>query len=98
MSEEELKVEVPLVEELEELDMRYHMLTTLDNPYNPKTEYDKWREYDLDHNYNTEAYIDRIADLSGVSDIDNEQLIAKLTNKAIYEILEHDILGIYKLV
>lgn len=37
-------------------------LTTSDNPYNPFTDYDKWRRFDtVEHDYNTESYLDRIS-------------------------------------
>nr|DAR66127.1 MAG TPA: hypothetical protein [Caudoviricetes sp.] len=34
------------------------MLTTEDNPFNPWTQYELWRRWDIDHGYNLESYID----------------------------------------
>jgi len=84
----------------EEIDNRLDnmMLTTIDNPYNPKEEYGKWKQYDMDHNYNTEEYISRIMDLPVDVDIDNAYEVTKYSHKAIHEILANDFLGIYKLV
>ena len=33
------------------------MLTTEDNPFNPWTQYELWRRWDIDHGYNIESYI-----------------------------------------
>ena len=82
----------------DDISLRDKMLTTMDNPHNPKTDYDKWKQFDMDNNYNTEEYIARIADVPSEVELNNEPIIEKLRTKAIYEILEHDLLGIYKLV
>lgn len=87
-----------LVEEEKEMNLEDQMLTTIDNPFNPKKDYEKWKQFDLENNYNTEEYLARIADIPGDIELDNEPLINRLTTQAMYEILEHDVLGIYKLV
>lgn len=74
------------------------VLTTIDNPFNPKKDYDKWKQFDLDNNYNTEEYLARIADIPGDIDLDNEPVIDQLRAQAIHEIIEQDVLGIYKLI
>lgn len=84
------------IEEL--IDLKDNMLTTIDNPYSPKDDYDKWKRFDLENNYNTEEYLARIADIPGDVELDNEPLINRLRTQAMYEILEHDVLGMYKLV
>ena len=81
-----------------EVDLDDLVLTTVDNPFNPKEDYLKWKQFDTDNNYNTEEYLARIADIPGDIDLDYEPLIEKLRQEAIQSILEHDILGIYKLV
>lgn len=71
------------------------MLTTIDNPFNPFTQWDDWLRFDTDHKYFTCEYLARIAitsdDLS-VADY------AKAVENAINEIIELNILGIYKKV
>ena len=70
-----------------------YMLTTIDNPYDPFTQYDEWYEYDTTHGYNTCAYLARIAKTSDeLSDEDYELEV----NNAIDEIVKLNVLGIYK--
>lgn len=59
------------------------MLTTVDNPFNPKTDYDKWQQWDEDNGYYTESYIARlIADEEGF-DIDDDVKMKELVDKVI---------------
>lgn len=37
-----------------------YMLTTVDNPYNPVTQFDEWRVWDERSGYNTLAYLGRV--------------------------------------
>ena len=68
-------------------------LTTEDNPYDPKTEFDEWYTFDLSKGYDTCGYLARIAKTSeGNCDLDNDQEI----ERAIDEILKYNLLGIYK--
>lgn len=55
------------------------MLTTIDNPYNPYTNFNEWYAFDVSHGYNTCAYLSRMIDaLSGnVSSISDEKSIDK---------------------
>ena len=39
------------------------LLTTLDNPYNPFTQFDEWYSYDTEAGYNTLGYIARLTQL-----------------------------------
>lgn len=85
--------------ELEEVvDEDQLMLTTIDNPFNPKTQYDEWRQWDIDSGYDTESYIARMLSLEGYNDIDDEFIIDVLTSKVINEILSNDTEGFYRLV
>lgn len=60
------------------------MLTTVDNPFDPFTQWDDWRRYDEDKGYYTCEFIARLADSSPeLSESDQE--LACLT--AIYEII-----------
>ena len=71
------------------------MLTTIDNPFNPFTQFDDWYLYDELKGYHTCSYLARIAKVSNeLSDVENENE----TERAINEIVAYNILGIYKKV
>lgn len=74
------------------------VLTTKDNPFNPKTDYDKWKTWDEDNKYYTESYVARLLEMEGNFDVDNDLLINNLIDKVYHEIIENDVLGIYILV
>lgn len=75
--------------------MSGYMLTTVDNPYNPFTNFDEWYAFDEGKGYCTCGYLDRIAKTSNeLSDADNEEAI----DKAINEIIFFNVLGIYQKV
>lgn len=75
--------------------MTAYMLTTVDNPFNPFTQFDEWYAFDTLKGYNSCSYLARIAVTSDeLSDADNELAI----NEAIDEILYFDVLGIYQKV
>lgn len=74
------------------------MLTTIDNPFNPKTHYLEWRQWDLDNHYNTEEYLARIADIPLNTELNNDPIINQRMEQAKQEILENDTLEIYKLI
>lgn len=71
------------------------MITTVDNPFDPFTQFDEWYAYDVSSGYYTCSYLARIALLATeISDLD-----ASLMNEwAIDEIVSHNPLGIYKKV
>lgn len=75
-----------------------YVLTTTDNPYNPKTDYDEWKQWDEDNGYFTEQYIARLLDMEGNFDVDDELTLNTLRDKVIQEILENDIINQYMLV
>ncbi len=51
--------------------MNEHMLTTVDNPYNPVTQFDEWNTWDQAAGYNTLAYLARVVRTSDeLSDAD----------------------------
>ena len=72
-----------------------HMLTTVDNPYDPFTQFNEWFSYDQAAGYNTPALLGRVIvtsdDLS-----DTDQSIAM--ENAIDEIVTENVLGIYRKV
>lgn len=72
------------------------MLTTLDNPYNPKIDYDKWRNWDIDNGYNTEQLLERIANIP--VEVEDPTTIDLMITEAMYSILDTEEFGQYKLV
>ena len=68
-------------------------ITTIDNPFDPSTEFNQWFSYDVTNGYNTCAYLGRIAKPSDqLSDEENE-----IENeRAIDEIIQYDFQHIYK--
>ena len=76
--------------------MSKFMLTTIDNPYNPFTDFDKWYMHDsFVLGYNTCQYLARTAKIEDdFSDVEKESGI----NEAIDKIIANDFLNIYKRV
>ena len=69
-----------------------YMLTTIDNPFNPFTNFDDWYAFDTSKGYNTCAYLERICNSSeNFTEEEENQAI----NEAIDEIVKMNILGIY---
>lgn len=71
------------------------MLTTLDNPYDPFTQFENWFQFDVLKGYNSCAYLGRIARTSDAM-TDEEQL--RETERAIDEICKLDFRNIYRKV
>ena len=68
------------------------MLTTIDNPYSPFDEYDKWYAWDLHKGYHTPSFLARVAIVSeNLSDYDYNLAI----EEAIDEIVKENVLGLY---
>ncbi len=60
------------------------MLTTVDNPFNPFTQYDEWYNFDESHDYHTCGYLARIAKSSDeLSDVDELLAIEQAMNEII---------------
>lgn len=75
--------------------MKATRLTTVDNPFNPFEEFDKWQTFDESKGYFTCEYLGRIARTSmELSEADETLAI----ESAIEEIIELDLLGLYKKV
>lgn len=68
------------------------MLTTLDNPFNPFTQFDEWEAFDREKGYDTMNYLARVAK---VSDDLSEEDEALAIEQAIDDIVSMNILGIY---
>jgi hypothetical protein len=74
-------------------DTESFMLTTIDNPWNPYTNWDEWYAFDQAKGYDTTGFLARIATNSNdLSDAD--QAIA--VQEAIDEIVKYNVRGIYK--
>jgi hypothetical protein len=70
-----------------------HMLTTVDNPWNPFTNYDEWYAFDHDQGYDTPGFLARIANVSlDLSEADQDAEI----ESAIEEICQQNVSGIYR--
>ena len=74
------------------------LLTTKDNPFNPHTDYDKWRTWDEAMGYYTEAYVARVADIPIDMDLDDDVAIDSLMLEAVRSILDNDPEQLYELV
>ena len=70
-----------------------YRLSTIDNPYDPFTQFMPWFLYDIEKGYNSCSYLARIA---RISDALSEEENDKEIERAIDEIIDHDLLGIYQ--
>ena len=71
------------------------MLTTIDNPFDPFTQYEDWYGYDVAKGYHTCDYLTRITRTSDeLSEADEDLAI----DQAIDEIVSLNVLGIYRKV
>ena len=70
-------------------------LTTIDNPFDPFTDFDSWFQFDIEKGYNSCSKLDRIANIcDDMSEVEvNEEI-----ERAIDEIIKYDFLNIYKKV
>ncbi len=69
------------------------MLTTVDNPYNPFTQWDQWFLWDHDAGYHTPGLLARIVKTSDdLSDADQHLAI----QQAIDEIVSENVFGMHK--
>ena len=71
------------------------LLTTIDNPFHPGTQFNEWFAFDIRKGYNTLGYLARVAaygfDMSPAAESD-------AIDKAMREIVEINPLGIWTLV
>lgn len=71
------------------------MLTTVDNPYDPFTRFDRWYLYDCMKGYDTCGRLARIARTSpSLSDAENAAFI----EAAMDEIIKYDFMNVYRKV
>lgn len=75
--------------------MLVSMLTTVDNPFDPFTQFEEWFSFDATAGYHTPSFLARITRTSEeMSEADQRVAI----NNAIDEIVEENVLGIYRKV
>ena len=68
------------------------MLSTIDNPYNPFDDFDKWYAYDIEHGYNSCGLLARIAP---TSDELPENFVAEFIEDSIDNFLSLDCLHLF---
>lgn len=72
-----------------------YMLTTVDNPYSPFTEWDEWYAFDTQKGYHTSAFLARVVRLSPeLSETDQRLAI----DQAIDEIVKENVSGMWRKV
>lgn len=75
--------------------MASHMLTTVDNPFDPFTQFDEWLAYDTQSGYGTLRFLARVVRSSHeLSEADHDQAL----EDAIDEIVRENVSGIYRKV
>lgn len=75
--------------------MTAHMLTTVDNPYNPFTQFDEWYRFDEASGYHSTGYLARLTITSSDLSEADQSLAIEL---AIDEIVRENINGMYRKV
>ena len=69
------------------------MITTTDNPYDPRSDFGAWYAWDTAHGYNTSAYLARVA---AVAEEFPEAVQDKQIEEAMDEIIAIHSGGMYK--
>lgn len=72
-----------------------YMLTTVDNPWNPFTNFDEWRVFDEAQGYHTSAFLARVVSTSDALSEDQQSFAIE---EAIDEIVQENVLGLYRKV
>ena len=68
------------------------MLSIVDNPHSPFTEFDKWYQFDITHGYHTASFLDRIVSTSTEL---SEASQALALEQAMYDIVAENVLGLW---
>jgi hypothetical protein len=72
-----------------------YMLTTVDNPFDPFTQFDEWYTFDERHGYHSTGLLARVIDTSDeLSEADQSAAI----RDAIDEVVRENVLGLYRKV
>lgn len=75
--------------------VQLHMLTTVDNPYDPFTQYDEWSQFDQAAGYYTPQLLARVAYTSyELSETDEDLAI----EDAIDEVVKYNVSGVHRKV
>ena len=75
--------------------MAEHVLTTVDNPFNPVTQFKEWHTWDTMHGHHTLALLGRVVITSDeLSEADQ----AQATEAAVQEIARENVSGVHRLV
>lgn len=75
--------------------MTVHMLTTVDNPFDPFSNFDEWDSYDKALGHNSMALLARVVITSpDLSDADQELAI----EQGIEEIVRENVSGVHRMV
>lgn len=69
-----------------------HMLTTLDNPFNPFEDFDSWFMFDVEKGYYS---CSRLARITNITDDMTQKEESDEIERAIDEIIKYDPLNIY---
>ena len=72
-----------------------YMLTTVDNPYNPFTQFDEWLVYDTRLGYNSLPFLARVCKSSGELSEPDQALAIQ---EAIDQIVSENVSGMWKKV
>jgi hypothetical protein len=72
-----------------------YMLTTVDNPFDPFTQFDEWLAYDMRMGYNTSEFLARVAKVSNELSLPDQD---KAIQDAIDEIVDENVLGVWRKV
>ena len=77
------------------IDTTEYLLTTVDNPYSPFTQFEEWLQYDISSGYNTLSFLDRVAKTSDELSIPDQELAIQ---NAIDEIVRQNVSGMWRKV
>ena len=83
-------------QELIDIPFEDMMLTTMDNPFNPKENYEQWRFWDIQNDYCTEALLARLVEIP--ENMEDPVAVGNRITEAMLSIAENDALGMYKIV
>lgn len=72
-----------------------HMVTTMDNPFDPFTQFDEWYAFDSSSGYHTPSFLARIVKTSDELS-EGDQALA--IEQAIDEIVHYNVNGMYRKV